>query len=428
MITLQERVHGVKPPEEWSLNKLHHVFSVRKNNKNIGMMNDNLLSLSYGKIVNKDIDTNGGLLPESFETYQIVNPGDIVMRLTDLQNDKRSIRQGLVKEKGIITSAYDAIYVGQNHDSRYWAYALLALDLAKYYYSLGGGVRQSIKFKDFPNDWISFPSQDKQKEIADFLDQETTQIDNLIQKKKKLFNLLEEKRKAKTKFYVFGQHLSVSFVENSISWMPSLPEEWLIQKLGHHFYNLDSKRIPLNSEQRGDHEKIFPYYGASGIIDYVNDYIFDEDLILVGEDGANLVIQTTPIAFIAHGKYWVNNHAHIIKPKNGFLDYWVHALNQIPYEIYVTGSAQPKLTSEALRNLKLPVPPINLQIQIAKEINTEHVRIDLIKKPLEESTIALREYRNSLITETVTGHLNIQDWKKRGMVSRQLDNIENDFS
>ena len=87
-MTLQERVHKVKPSEQWPLNKLHNVLRVRDNNKNIGMVNDNLLSLSYGRIVNKSIDTSEGLLPESFETYQIVQPGDIVMRLTDLQRDR----------------------------------------------------------------------------------------------------------------------------------------------------------------------------------------------------------------------------------------------------------------------------------------------------------------------------------------------------
>ena len=109
------------------------------------------------------------MLPESFETYQIVDPGNIVLRLTDLQNDKRSLRQGLVHERGIITAAYDAVEVGACGDPRFWAYALLALDLAKYYYSLGGGVRQSLKFKDFPNEWIGVPNLPTQRAIADFL-------------------------------------------------------------------------------------------------------------------------------------------------------------------------------------------------------------------------------------------------------------------
>ena len=216
MITLQERVHSFKPPSDWSLNKLHRVFQVRKGFKNAGMREKNLLSLSYGRIVRKSIDTAEGLLPKSFETYQIVEPGNIVMRLTDLQNDKRSLRQGLVKERGIITSAYDALEVNKEHNSRFWAYALLALDLAKYYYSLGGGVRQSIKFSDFPNDWIAAPTAKTQRAIADFLDRETAFIDLLIDKvgghsaaknaKKGTFlSLLLEKRFAVITAAVTGQ-------------------------------------------------------------------------------------------------------------------------------------------------------------------------------------------------------------------------------
>jgi type I restriction enzyme S subunit len=116
------------------------------------MKESNLLSLSYGRIIRRDIGTTEGLLPESFESYQIVDPGNIVLRLTDLQNDKRSLRQGLVRERGIVTSAYDALEVTQQNNPRFWAYTLLALDTAKYYYSLGGGVRQSIKFAAFSND------------------------------------------------------------------------------------------------------------------------------------------------------------------------------------------------------------------------------------------------------------------------------------
>jgi type I restriction enzyme, S subunit len=194
MIGLQERVHGSPPPASWQLGKLHRVFRVRKGLKNTGMQEDNLLSLSHGRIIPKDIDTAEGLLPESFETYQIVEPGNIVMRLTDLQNDKRSLRQGLVIQRGIITSAYDALEVGKDHDSRFWAYALLALDFAKYYYSLGGGVRQSIKFADFPNDWLGVPDPEAQKSIADFLDREISRIDQLIEKKRRLVTLLAERR------------------------------------------------------------------------------------------------------------------------------------------------------------------------------------------------------------------------------------------
>ena len=196
MITLQERVHSSPPPAGWNLTKLHRVFRVRKGFKNTGMQENNLLSLSYGMVVPKSIESAEGLLPESFETYQVVEPGNIVMRLIDLQNDWRSLRQGLVTERGIITSAYDVLELNEGHDPRFWTYALLALDLAKYYYSLGGGVRQSIKFLDFPNDWIAAPNSEFQRAIADFLERETARIDRLIEKKRRLVELSAERRQA----------------------------------------------------------------------------------------------------------------------------------------------------------------------------------------------------------------------------------------
>lgn len=285
MITLQERVHDVKPPQDWPLNKLHHVFTVRKNNKNTGMLNDNLLSLSYGRIINKDIDTTGGLLPESFETYQIVSPGDIVMRLTDLQNDKRSIRQGLVKEKGIITSAYDAIYPAKEHDSRYWAYALLAMDLAKYYYSLGGGVRQSIKFKDFPNDWLHTPPSETQKEIADFLDRETARIDELVEKKKKLISLAQEQKTSRTSdFLTKGINHHPEYRSSGTQWIGDIPTDWNLMPLRH--------LVRIRTGGRDTQDRIddaeYPFFVRSETIERIDTYSLDIEAVLTSGDGAGV--------------------------------------------------------------------------------------------------------------------------------------------
>lgn len=181
MKSLQERVFGVVPPAHWSLRKFKHIFRVRKGNKNQGLRETNLLSLSYGAIVQKDIESMEGLVPESYEGYQIVEPGDIVLRLTDLQNDKRSLRQGLVRERGIITSAYDAVYTPSDDDvPEYWFYFLYALDLCKYYYSLGGGVRQSIKFGDFPNEWVFSPPKAEQQRIVNGINRSLAACDEII--------------------------------------------------------------------------------------------------------------------------------------------------------------------------------------------------------------------------------------------------------
>src|SRR5690606_33969298 len=143
------------------------VSEARRSNK--GMRESNLLSLSYGRIVQRDIDSSDGLLPESIETYQIVESDDIVFRLTDLQNDKRSLRSGLVTERGIITSAYLAV-TPRDMDPRFLAYAMRDTDLRKVFYSMGGGLRQSMKFSDMKWLPVVTPSRQEQSAIATFLD------------------------------------------------------------------------------------------------------------------------------------------------------------------------------------------------------------------------------------------------------------------
>jgi type I restriction enzyme S subunit len=239
---------------------------------------------------------------------------------------------------------------------------------------------------------------------------------------------LAEKDKATIKLHVLGQIGQRKRKPNETTWLPDLPADWPIQRCAHIFRNLDHQRIPLNSEQRADLEKIYPYYGASGVIDYVDRFIFDGDNILVGEDGANLVLQSTPIAFKASGQYWVNNHAHILQPRFGVLDYWVHALNQVPYEIYVTGSAQPKLTSESLGNIRLPCPPTDEQEQILKNLEDKRRSLVRLREPINRSIDRMREFRSALITAAVTGQIDVTTWGKRGETDRRLDQIAEEMA
>lgn len=159
-----------KIPSDWEIVPLRAVAH-ENNVKNTGLVCENLLSLSYGKIVQKNIDTNTGLLPASFEGYQIIRPGYVVLRLTDLQNDKRSLRTGFAMETGIITSAYLSLVL---HDERilpkYFAYLLHAYDLKKIFYTLGGGVRQTLKYSDFKSLPILVPPKDVQEKIVDYIE------------------------------------------------------------------------------------------------------------------------------------------------------------------------------------------------------------------------------------------------------------------
>ena len=150
-----------------------------------------------------------------------------------------------------------------------------------------------------------------------------------------------------------------------------IPDSWEWSTIGLVSKNRDSERIPLSKAQRQGQSKIYDYYGASGIIDKVEGYIYDSRLLLIGEDGANLLSRSTDIAFIAEGKFWVNNHAHVLDSYKGIsLDYLKHYINGISLVKYVTGSAQPKLTQDNLNAIIIPVPPTNEQLRIVEKIES----------------------------------------------------------
>lgn len=182
-------------PKHWEIKPLFTVAFENKA-KNSGNQCANLLSLSYGKIIKKDIDTNFGLLPESFETYQIVEDGYTILRLTDLQNDKRSLRSGFVPEKGIITSAYVGLIPADDVDGLFLSDLLHAYDLMKIFYSLGNGVRQSMNYKDLKRLPILLPPKSEQKLISNYLRNKTAEIDDLISTAEQQVSLLKEYRQS----------------------------------------------------------------------------------------------------------------------------------------------------------------------------------------------------------------------------------------
>jgi type I restriction enzyme S subunit len=151
----------------------------------------------------------------------------------------------------------------------------------------------------------------------------------------------------------------------------------------------------------------YPYYGASGIIDYVDDYIYEEDLILIAEDGANLLSKSTPLAFVASGKYWVNNHAHIIKPKFSGFRYWAELLSSLDYTVFISGAAQPKLTRERLGSVRLPVPPEKEITAIVEFIESQVPSIDSGIELNKRQIKKLKEYKATLINSAVTGKIKV---------------------
>ena len=248
-----------------------------------------------------------------------------------------------------------------------------------------------------------------QNAIIKYLDTKTTEINQNIADKEKLIALFEEEKKALINQAVTkGLNPKAKLKPSGIDWLGDIPEHWEVKRVKHVLQSLNTKRVPLSSEERGIMtERVYDYYGASGIIDKVENYIFDEPLILVGEDGANLLSRSTRLAFIAEGKYWVNNHAHILKPIIGEIKFYCELLENYDFSIWVTGSAQPKLTSENLMNIKFIVPPIKEQSGIVNHIDKISETIDNKISITNQEIELLKEYSAALIFEAVTGKIDI---------------------
>ena len=191
-------------PAHWITHPLYFYFGERKNKNALGL-ETNLLSLSYGKIIRKDINSNGGLLPESFNTYNIIEKDDIIIRPTDLQNDKRSLRTGIAREHGIITSAYITMKAIKAVNPEYFHYLLHAYDVMKVFYNMGNGVRQGLNFSEFSRLMVFEPTIEEQNAIVAYLKEKCDEIDWAIAEKKLQIETIEEYKKSLIFEYVTGK-------------------------------------------------------------------------------------------------------------------------------------------------------------------------------------------------------------------------------
>ena len=200
-----------------------------------------------------------------------------------------------------------------------------------------------------------------------------------------------------------------------------IPENWCWCRFGEITINRDSERIPLSVSQRELLKKKYDYYGASGIIDKVDNYLFDKDLLLIGEDGANLLTRSTPIAFIASGKYWVNNHAHVIDCNSNYinLNYIKFFINAISLAKYVTGTAQPKMNQEKMNSIPVALPPLAVQNAIVAKLEQVLPLVDAYENALlqkEELKSALPDkIKKAILQEAITGQLT-ENWRKSATI------------
>jgi len=201
-----------------------------------------------------------------------------------------------------------------------------------------------------------------------------------------------------TKYKVYPDYKN-----SGVEWLGDVPAHWELKQLRHVMVCLDGRRVPLNSEQRGEMQGELPYWGANGVVDHLNGWIFNEPLVLLGEDGAPFFGRFRDVAFFVTGKVWVNNHIHVLRP-TPTIDpaYLVHVLNVTDYTAYIEGTTRDKLTQDRMRAIPVLTLPLSEQRAIAAFLDRETARIDALIEKKRRQIELLHEKRAALISRAVT--------------------------
>lgn len=399
--------------------------------KNIDGVESNVLSLSYGNIIPRDVETNFGLLPESFNTYQIIDCGDVVLRLTDLQNDKNSLRVGLAKLKGIITSAYLKLKAENDIDSAFLYRLLHSYDTTKVFYGMGGGLRQSMKFEDFRRLPLLLPSKEEQLNISTFLDHETARIDNLIEKQKQLIELLKEKRQAVISHAVTkGLNPNVPMKDSGVEWLGEVPEHWDVLRIKQLSLQISKGTTPstiggdfvdkgirfLKAENIGKSKEVnfHPQFHITSFVDkQISRSRLQERDVLVIIAGA-----TTGMASVLQKELLpanTNQAVSFIRLVNVDFAEWVYywlGIEPTQRRIWMGAvqAAQPNLSMEDLGNIPILVPPRDETKWICLEIEKQSIKFKNLISKAESAIELMQERRTALISAAVTGKIDVRNW------------------
>ncbi len=395
-------------PEEWKvLPAQRGFFEIRRKNTDGAVQN--ALKFKFGTIIPKsnfDADSDD-YVADTITTYTVVEPGTVMINGLNLNYDFKTERTGLVRETGVITSAYLALKPKASMIiPEYATYLFKGYETRMALHNMGAGIRLTLGFKEFKKQPVLFPPLSEQRRIADFLDRRCAEIDGIIAATQKT---IEEYKALKqsiiTEAVTRGVRGPRPMKDSGIEWIGEIGEGFEVKKLKYLCYILDQYRSPITADQRNQNaEVLYDYYGASGVIDKIDGYTIDDHVMLIGEDGANLRMRNLPLMYEVNGKAWINNHAHILKPKKNvdfyFLFYVLEALDLNPY---ITGSAQPKLSQESLRNILIPTPSYYEQEEIADYLNKRLPKLNAMIDKKKGFIAELEAFRKTIIYEYVTG-------------------------
>lgn len=397
-------------PAEWALRQAGQLADQTKV-PNEGMIETNLLSLSYGKVKRRDINATDGLLPASFETYNVIDPNDIVLRFTDLQNDQKSLRVGRATERGIITSAYVTVRPLNPSYSRFMYYALHAYDLRKGFYGMGAGVRQGLKWQEAKYIKLPWPDDAERDRIADFLDEKCNEIDRAVSAAEHSI----EEYKAYKNSVIFqavtkGLDSDVPMADSGLDWIGYAPkhwdvleQKWLMRKKksicekwqGESVLSLTTGGVIVRDVESGKGKFPATFDGYQ--------YIHAGNLVLCLFD-----IDVTPRCVGLAKQDGVISPAYsqfamLPGAEARFYDYYFRAMDDRKLYLGLTSTMRHSFTADAFGLIHALRPPVDEQLCIANYLDAKTAEIDRLVLSKQAIIADLKAYKQSFIYEVVTG-------------------------
>lgn len=413
-------------PSHWHIHTLYQLVTEVKN-KNSNLQEKNLLSLSYGKIKRKDIDSPDGLLPASFDGYNIIEAGDIVLRLTDLQNDHTSLRVGLATERGIITSAYTTLRPLNKQTSKYMHYLLHAFDLKKGFYGMGSGVRQGLNYDGVKELRVILPDIEEQSAIIKYLDDKCTQIDDMMEETKKTIEDYRLWRASLINSAVTkGINNCVPIKKCDLEWISEIPASWETARLKSLFSygkglpitkaNLVDQGVPVISYGQihakyntGTEitEDLLRYVPESYVISNPDSLVHKAD-ILVADTSEDIDGCGNCVYVDREMTLFAGYHTIILRSKerddNKYLAYLFKSYawrSQI--RTRVSGVKLFSVSQKILNMVTVILPPKDEQDAIVAFLDERCRTIDALIENKQKLIEDLEQFKRSLIYEVVTG-------------------------
>jgi type I restriction enzyme S subunit len=402
----------------------------QKQVKNRGMIESTVLSLSYGRIVVKPPEKLHGLVPESFETYQIVDPDDIIIRPTDLQNDWKTIRVGIARNRGIITSAYLCFRTRKPLTAEYAYLLLLGYDLKKIFYGMGSGLRQNLDWSDFKSLPMLLPPPEEQQAIIAYIKLLDRRINHFIRNRRRLIDVLNEQKQAIVNRAVTrGLDPDVPLKPSGNKWMGDIPGHWEVHRLR----RLAVVRLSSVDKVVADGEQ--PVRLCNYVDVYHNDLITENIDFMQGTASDPEIeafqLQVGDILITKDSEHWEDiavpafvpktlqsvvcgYHLAIIRPRQDIIDgeYLARAFSAesicVQFRVAANGVTRYGLPQEAIKGAFFPVPPLEEQREIVGYIREQLYLIQAVITRARKEIDLIQEYRTGLIADVVTGKVDVR--------------------